>query len=225
MEIVIKKKPLLLDIGCGPGFFLKAAGEHGFIAEGIDVSLKAVEYAENKLGVKVYHNDLLDQKFDKKYDIIHMKTFLEHVDKPLKYLDKACSLLNENGIIYIEGPNDFNILQKSAVKILKLKKWWIDHPHHLSYITCDAMKKILHERGFSIFFQEMTFPVEILLFLGINYIRYPERGKYVGKILFFLTYLRNKYKIARKICSIARRSLTKIDIGRRYVFYARKERI
>lgn len=46
------KNPRLLDVGCGKGFFIKAALDKNIRAEGIDISASGVAYAVDVLGVK-----------------------------------------------------------------------------------------------------------------------------------------------------------------------------
>ncbi len=53
----------LLDIGCSAGVFVKAAGDGGFHACGIDVSAVAVQFAREQLGVDVQRTTLEDAQF------------------------------------------------------------------------------------------------------------------------------------------------------------------
>ena len=48
-EDILGKTGNVLDIGCGPGFFLRFAKKRGWKVSGIDSSLKAVNYAKKKL--------------------------------------------------------------------------------------------------------------------------------------------------------------------------------
>ncbi len=58
----------LLDVGCGMGFFVKAASERGIKATGIDISQNAVDYGQNhnldlRQGDLLYLNDFFKRVF------------------------------------------------------------------------------------------------------------------------------------------------------------------
>src|SRR5688572_29537742 len=50
----------LLDIGCGVGWFLEAARSEGFDIYGQEISRELAEFTEEKLGIKVFSEDLRD---------------------------------------------------------------------------------------------------------------------------------------------------------------------
>ena len=111
------KSKRVLDIGSGPGFFLKRAKRRGWDVLGIEPSLAACNYSKK-------HNIPTIQKFFYevdikqigKFDAIHIFDVLEHVNDPISILKKSYSLLKRGGIIVVEVPNDFNPLQKLAQK-------------------------------------------------------------------------------------------------------------
>ena len=48
----------------------------------------------------------------KKFDSINLFDVLEHVTNPIQLLKNCHKLLRSNGIIIIEVPNDYKLLQK-----------------------------------------------------------------------------------------------------------------
>ena len=50
-EKILGRKGSILDIGCGPGFFINRASSKGWEVAGIEPSIDAVNYANNSLGL------------------------------------------------------------------------------------------------------------------------------------------------------------------------------
>ena len=105
----------LLDIGCGPGFFLKVAKERGWSAEGIEPSRQAAAHARS-LGL-----DVIEEFFNRqacanlgRYDVVHLNNVLEHIPNPMEIVRLARDLLTSGGILCINVPNDFSPFQTGA---------------------------------------------------------------------------------------------------------------
>lgn len=104
-EKVNKKKPKVLDVGCGAGGLTALWQEKlpNFDLEGTDISTKAIKLAqvkhpEMKFGVS--SADKIISK-TKKYDAISICEVIEHVTDPKKVLNNIYSKLNTNGILYL----------------------------------------------------------------------------------------------------------------------------
>ena len=94
-----------LDVGPGKGEFLNQLSKNGYIAEGIEPSTNFCEFASKTFNLKM-HNLTLDNFItENKYDFISSLHSLEHMNNPHLFFKSAHSLLNENGILYIEVPN------------------------------------------------------------------------------------------------------------------------
>ncbi len=142
-----RKSGRLLDIGCGQGFFLKTAQEHGFDIYGIDVSKRAVLYASNTFGIKASVktlDDLLIQ--DKTFDLITLWHVLEHFVNPVEELQKIRRLLANDGVCIIEVPN------LHSLKFILSRNKWVggNHPlYHRSFFTNKSLVETLLRSGFS----------------------------------------------------------------------------
>ena len=101
----------LLDIGAGRGEFCKAANSFPNLnCTGIEVSEGSIKYAREK-GITLYKkslNDLISE--GKKFDGITLNAVLAHVHEPGKLIEEASKLLNKGGCIYIDTPNEPNLL-------------------------------------------------------------------------------------------------------------------
>jgi len=97
----------ILDIGCGAGAYLKKY-ENDYNAVGIDLHedmvAKGKQYAPN---VTFILNDFLDEEFNIKFKLIFTIGVLEFIPPGLlsKFFEKIYSLLDDNGILYINYPH------------------------------------------------------------------------------------------------------------------------
>jgi 2-polyprenyl-3-methyl-5-hydroxy-6-metoxy-1,4-benzoquinol methylase len=212
----------ILDIGCGAGMFMKYAQERGWDCTGIEPSEVAWEQALKK-NLRVYHQTIGDfaSQSTEKYDIIHLKNVLEHVPDPSKILEIAHSLLNGNGILYIEVPNDYDLSQRFGVWLLSEKKSWLAIPDHINYFNFKSLKKLLQKYNFKIFKKTTTFPIYFLLSLGINFIKYKNMGARAHNIRMNFEIKLHKYNMDF-IRRIIYNFLSFLNLGRTVIFYCKK---
>lgn len=138
----------ILDIGCGRGlmlFFLKKY--YHYTAVGTQLDPKAIRFAKNKLGLKIFGQDLLKIGFKKNsLDVVTMWHVLEHLQNPEKYLRKIYKLLRHQGKLVMEVPN-FNSWSRKLTG-----KYWLglDLAYHLNFFTPEALSRIVIRQGFQI---------------------------------------------------------------------------
>tara|TARA_B110001454_G_scaffold131624_1_gene122584 strand:- start:124 stop:642 length:519 start_codon:yes stop_codon:yes gene_type:complete len=165
-----------------------------------------------------------------KFDAIHTFDVLEHVNNPIDIIKKAYSLLKKGGIIVVEVPNDFNPLQKLVQKKLKKKEWWLTLSHnlknsayiqHLNYFNFSSISDLIKRAGFKIIIKESTFPLELFLLMGQDYVKNPKIGKkiHLARIQFEKNFEKRKeVQLKRTIYQ----KLAEIGIGRTAIIYAKK---
>ena len=73
----LTKESSLADFGCGPGLYTSLFAEQGIQTTGIDFSYNSIKYAmkiaeEKSLNINYLHQNYLDFKSDKKFDLITM---------------------------------------------------------------------------------------------------------------------------------------------------------
>lgn len=105
----IKKKKLFysfLEVGCGDGFNLKELSNMGLKGVGIDRSSEAIKQAKerNLKNIKVFQEDFMDLKIKTK--MILILNVLEHVEKDVKFLERAYESLEDDGFLIVEVPSD-----------------------------------------------------------------------------------------------------------------------
>jgi SAM-dependent methyltransferase len=168
----------VLDIGCGPGFFLAHGVSMGWDVEGVEPSEHASEYAR-QLGVKC-----LTANFDAtavtrlgKYHVVQINQAIEHIPHPGRVIDLCRSLLEPGGVLCIIAANDFNPLQGVARKIHGITDWWVIPPEHLNYFSLTSLSALMERHNFDIVSETATFPIDLFLLMGDNYIDNAEVGK------------------------------------------------
>ena len=94
----------LLDVGCGPGFFL-ACVEKYYDAHGIDISEYAVREAKQRAHtVKLSVGDATDLDYKNDYfDIVTCFDLLEHLPDPELALQEFYRILKNDGILIIRA--------------------------------------------------------------------------------------------------------------------------
>ena len=181
-EQLLGRKGRILDIGSGPGFFLKKAEELGWDCVGIEPSEKAYDYSKNILKLNVHNIDveMLD-KFnfiDKgSFDVVYSHGVLEHMRSPHEFFLKALGLLADDGLVFYSVANDYNQLQEIARQKYQIKPWWLVPPEHINYFDVKSAKEIAIAHGFHIENFTSTFPIEIFMLMGDNYVGDIELGK------------------------------------------------
>ena len=172
-----KSSRSLIDIGCGPGFFLKKGKDGGWDVYGIEPSLKASEHAKG-LGINVINSFLFDSPFDgRKFHAAHMSEVLEHVADPISLCRKTYELLEPGGIFCVSVPNDYNPLQKLLRAEMGYEPYWLAPPHHINYFNHDSLKGLLRRCGFEIIGEAAMFPMEFFLLMGDNYVGDDAMGR------------------------------------------------
>lgn len=147
----IKDRGFLLDVGCAEGFFLKGVEDNcGWKAEGVDIIKSAVEFANNKLGVKVYYGILEDlNECRERYDYVRMNNIIEHVQNPVDFLKKTNEILKNGGLVWCSTPNGvqdgaFLKTVNRQGSILNLLE------NHFFYYKPETLKSIFESCGFKI---------------------------------------------------------------------------
>lgn len=222
IENYVTDNKRILDIGCGAGFFLLRAKTRGWDVVGIEPSEIPAKYAREKDLIifqdffqKINSNEL------GKFNAIHMKFFLEHSRSPLEILEKCNSILYSNGILVIEVPNDFNPLQIAAQKCLDKQQYWISIPDHVNYFNFKSLENLLNKTGFELLHKEATFPLELFLLMGFDYIDNDEIGieKHNERMKLEMNLNKSGFKQLKKKLY---QNFAEMDIGRTAIVFAKK---
>ena len=136
-----------MDVGSGYGFFIKAIGDVGFQATGLEVSSARREISKTITNVPLLSKAITGpNKTKNRYDIITLIHVLEHIKDPIKLCSDLRSYLKKDGTLIIEVPNTNHYL----LKINKPYKDFFWQRAHISYFTEKTVRRVLEEAGYQI---------------------------------------------------------------------------
>ncbi len=120
----------VLDVGCGPGFFMEAAVDLGYDVWGVDASAYVVGVARKKFGSRVRVGTLESAGLEpESFDLLTAFDTFEHIYDPLRFLEAARGLLKPRGILTITTPDSTSWLARTS------GKRWVSFkiPEHVYY--------------------------------------------------------------------------------------------
>lgn len=174
----------LLDVGCGEGFTLPFFAERGWRVLGADHSDFALkqhnpDYAEYfECGGFVEVLTRLEKRGDK-FTVVWLDNVLEHVRDPFALLQNCARVTAPNGLLLVDVPNDYSLLQQAAVDNgLTPDEFWVALPDHLSYFNATGLRSLAAEAGWQHCRTVSDFPIDFNLFNSqANYVEDRSRGK------------------------------------------------
>ncbi len=216
----------ILDIGCGPGFFMNEAQKQGWESTGMEPSKKSSEYASNTLGLNVHNvsiESMTDCNFTENYfDVIYSHGVLEHMRQPDLFFSNAKKYLKNGGLIFYSVANDFSLIQKVMLEHNNMDPWWVVPPEHLNYFDKLSAERIAKKNGFDIISGTSTFPIDIFLLMGENYIMDKSLGPIAhNKIEKFEESILNSTN--KNLLSDMYKKFYEIGIGRQLEIIARNK--
>ena len=121
----------VLDVGGGTGWMLnllRSADRRIQFTQSVDIDAAARTEAEAN-GHAYFEGTIEQFQTSRKFDLILMLNLIEHVENPLAVLQKAESLLADNGVIVIKTPNtrswDARLYKKSYWGGLHCPRHWV----------------------------------------------------------------------------------------------------
>jgi len=177
-NILTKERRRILDVGSGPGYFLLQGKRRGWETVGIEPSAKAAAHSRS-LGLEIVEDFFDSETADKlgMFDVVHMSEVLEHIPDPKVLLRLAYTVLAEDGLLCVTVPNDYNPFQHALRKACGYELWWVAPPHHINYFNFDSLDSLISNSGFEIILREATFPIDMFLLMGENYVGNDVKGR------------------------------------------------
>ncbi len=168
-----------LDVGAGFGQCLQYAQELGWNAAGLEPSPFAGEILA-KRGLPYQLGFIEDTLLcSDTADVIRAAWVLEHLLDPGAVLDRFRKALKSSGRLLLTVPNDFTNIQAIAKRASKEKQdWWI-HSSHVNYFKLSSLTALLYKHGFVVAQLYATYPMEIFLLQGLDYIENQKLGRRV----------------------------------------------
>lgn len=135
----------LLDVGSGMGYFVETALEHGWNAQGIEISTQAVSLQADR-NLPIVNCPYESFEPGNLYDVITLWAVIEHVRDPRQVLAKTYALLKPGGIVVIETGD---LLSRNASKDgVEWRMFYI--AGHLYFFSSACLDRMLEEIGFKV---------------------------------------------------------------------------
>jgi SAM-dependent methyltransferase len=136
LEIIKNKYYNVLEIGSGPGYFLKKLKEINIKAVGLELNNSAILQSK-EFGVKVLSESIEEHKINNidKYDLVCSFQVLEHISQPYSFIKASIDVLKKGGTLLIAVPNNdsYSSKNKHYSKVLNMP------PHHMGLWTIDSL--------------------------------------------------------------------------------------
>lgn len=97
---------ILLDMGCGKGFFLDAARQAGWTVKGVEISRSAVAYGRKELGLDIVEGDLKGANLpDNHFSVVTVWNVLDQYFEPLGMARQICQVMKKDGRVFLRISN------------------------------------------------------------------------------------------------------------------------
>ncbi|MBQ0720424.1 MAG: class I SAM-dependent methyltransferase [Gammaproteobacteria bacterium] len=146
-----------LEVGCGDGAFGEALQAQGRVKEywGLEIHPPSGTTAAQKLDKVLVGNaeQLVDELPDAYFDVMVFNDSLEHLVDPFLFLEKAKKKLKPGGTVVASIPNVRHF--RNMYQLIFKKQWrYVDSGildrTHLRFFTCESIKEMFNNAGFSI---------------------------------------------------------------------------
>jgi glycosyltransferase involved in cell wall biosynthesis len=133
----------VLDLGCGPGYFLDLLRERGVTGIGIDLDPAMVDAARAR-GHDARTGSHADLGTFRELGGVHLSHVIEHLwgDDAIALLEASFAALGTGGILVVRTPNWGNATVRHG-------GFWLDHTHKRPY-PLELLTKVLGDIGFEL---------------------------------------------------------------------------
>lgn len=143
LSVVTSHTGMLVDVGCGYGFFLDEAKATGWQAGGIELGSASAKHAR-AYGLKIKQASwhALSEYANESIDVITAFDVIEHLDDPDGFVRLVSSKLKPGGYLVLTAPRRSSFFARFTGK-----RWHAFLPSHLHYFSDTSMKFVLTHHG------------------------------------------------------------------------------
>lgn len=137
---------VILDIGCGYGFFLEEMSRRGYKIKGVEVSKERRELAKTIVDCDIFDINFAEAESPniEKVDIATLFHVLEHTANPIEFCRNISSVIKKNGCLIVEVPNVEELMIETCPAYNDF--YWIRA--HLHYFNNKTLNYVLKKAGF-----------------------------------------------------------------------------
>jgi SAM-dependent methyltransferase len=157
----VERPGRLLEAGSGDGYFIKAARDSGWQAEGLELAQPRIANAKKWFNVELQCADLNEAAFTpESFDAAALFQVLEHLHDPCGTLRRVHVLLRPGGILQLSTPNILAYARKQR----GVNSWRI--LRHLFFFTPRSLARTVESLGFELIGRRLKFQVALEERLG-----------------------------------------------------------
>lgn len=133
----------VLDVGSGLCVFLYRMREAGWDCTAVDPDVRAVQHAEEVVGVRGVCGDFMTLSELGRFDLVTFNKVLEHVENPVAMLSRGRDFVGAEGVVYVELPDG----ECAAREGFQREEFFVEHLHVFSM---DSMTRLAELAGYRV---------------------------------------------------------------------------
>lgn len=174
---LIKRSLRLLDVGCGPGYFLKYLKEQKVAAKGLDFAEFLVAICRRE-GLDVAATELKDEK-PESYNVLTLFDVLEHLTDPVTFFTHANRALTKGGFVLAYTPN----IHSLAYRLQGARQNTLYPFQHVAFYDSVSLNYLANRTGFEVMSVD-CYGLDIMDYFCMK--QYDDRYDYLGKLQEFV---------------------------------------
>lgn len=103
---------------------------------------------------------------------------------------------------------------------MKKNAWWVCFDH-INYFSASSLNKLLAKTGFQLLYSTITFPMELFILMGEDYIGNPDVGSKMHDKRVILEHNLNKSERGRILKEELYQKFKGLGVGRTIICYAK----
>jgi len=145
-----------VDIGCARGTLLNWLREQGWDCYGVDISAETVARGRTDFGLNLYAGTLEQAHYpDASFSLVTAFDVIEHLQDPLVTLQDAHRILEPNGSLIMEVPNESTVfriigrmLYRTSFKRIEWPLRKLYYIFHMYYFSPETILRLFDKAGF-----------------------------------------------------------------------------
>lgn len=163
----------LLDVGCGPGYFISYLGDKGITYKGLELADFLIDICRSKK-LNVADTDLVDEK-PNTYTVETLFDVLEHVPEPVKLFTTLNDKLKQGGFVVAYTPH----IHSLAFRLQGARQNTLYPFQHVAFYDPTSLAYLAKHTGFEVTSVDY-YGLDITDYFSMK--QYDDRYDYLGKL-------------------------------------------